>query len=81
LITGYAASTGIDLRQGFTLRRDKIKKNLSGIVFGGQENILSGNFGLINKAACISLFFQEEELTKFCYRTPKEGEKIYASDT
>ena len=27
------------------------------------------------------MFYQEQELTKFCYRTPKEGEKIYASDT
>ncbi len=79
LITGYAASTGIDLSQGFTLRREKTKKNLSGIVLGGQENIISWNLWLVNKAACISLFYQENELTKFCYRTPKEGEKIFWS--
>lgn len=73
--------TKFDLSQGFTLRREKTKKKLSGFVIEGQENILSWNLGLVNKTACISLFYQEQELTKFCYRTPKEGEKIYASDT
>jgi len=80
LITGHTSLTGIDISQGFTLRRGSTKKKLSGIVHGGQENILSWNLGLVNKAACISLFYQEMELTKFCYRTPKEGEKIYASN-
>jgi hypothetical protein len=48
------------------------KKKLSGFLHVGQENILSGSLGLVNKAACVSLFYQEDELTKFCYRTPKE---------
>lgn len=68
------------MSQGFTLHRGSTKKKLSGFVYEGQENILSGNLGLVNKATCVSLFYQEEELTKFCYRIPKEGEKIYASD-
>ncbi len=80
LMTGYTSLTGFDLSQGFTLRRGSTKKKLSGFVIESQENIISGNLGLVNKAACVSLFYQEEELTKFCYRTPKEGEKIYASD-
>lgn len=80
LMTWTASLTGIDLSQGFTLRRGSAKKKLSGFVYEGQENILSGNLGLVNKATCVSLFYQEEELTKFCYRIPKEGEKIYASD-
>ena len=71
----------LDLSQGFTLRIGKSKKKITGKVIVGQENILSWSLGLINKSACISLFYQEQELTKFCYRTPKEGEKIYASDT
>ena len=81
LMTWTTSLTGIDLSQGFTLRREKTKKKLSGFVLEGQENIISWNLGLVNKAACISLFYQEDELTKFCYRTPKEGEKIYASDS
>ncbi len=80
LITWYTSSTGIDLSQGFTLRRGSTKKKMSGIVYEGQENILSGNLGLVNKAACLSLWYMEQELTKFCYTTPKEGEKIYTSN-
>lgn len=72
---------GTDLSQGFSLRMGKSKKKISGIVHIGQENILSGSLGLVNKAACVSVFYQENELTKFCYRTPKEWEKIYSSDT
>ncbi|MEI6117991.1 MAG: hypothetical protein WCP92_01725 [bacterium] len=63
---------GTDLSQGFSLRMGKSKKKISGIVHIGQENILSGSLGLVNKAACVSVFYQENELTKFCYRTPKE---------
>jgi hypothetical protein len=63
------------------LRRGSTKKKLNGIIHGGQENIISGNLGLVNKAACVFLLYQEQELTKFCYRTPKEGEKIYGSNT
>lgn len=80
-MTWYTSSTGIDLSQGFTLRRGSTKKKLNGIIHGGQENIISGNLGLVNKAACVFLLYQEQELTKFCYRTPKEGEKIYGSNT
>ena len=71
----------IDLSQGFSLRMGKSKKKINEIVHIGQENILSGSLGLVNKAACISLFYQENELTKFCYKTPKEWEKIYSSDS
>lgn len=70
----------LDLSQGFSLRIGNKKKKINWIVHGGQENILSGSLGLVNKAACVSLFYQENELTKFCYRTPKEWEKIYSSD-
>ncbi|MEI6672480.1 MAG: hypothetical protein WCL02_03885 [bacterium] len=57
----------------------KKTKKLKGIVYIGQENILSGSLGLVNKAECISLFYQDQELTKFCYGNPKEGQKIFAS--
>jgi hypothetical protein len=49
------------------------------MIFVGQENGLSGSLGLVNKAACVSLFYQEIELDRFCYPSPKEGQKIYSS--
>ena len=70
-----------DLSQGFTLRVGKTKKKIHQIVHIGQENILSWSLGLVNKAACVAFFYEEQELTKFCYTTPKEGQKIYASDS
>ena len=70
----------LDLSQGFSLRIGTSKKKINQIVHIGQENILSWSLWLVNKAACVSLFYQEEELTKFCYGTPKEGQKIYSSD-
>lgn len=70
------AISKIDLSQGFSLRVGKSTKKLKGIVHGGQENILSWSLGLVNKAACVSLWYQEEELAVFCYPTPKEGQKI-----
>jgi len=81
-VTGCKLSEGdnFDISQGFSLRIGKSKKKISGVVHVGQENVLSGNLGLVNKAACVSLFYQENELTKFCYRSPKEWEKIFASD-
>lgn len=69
----------IDLSQGFALRVGKTKKKINQIVHIGQENIVSGSLGLVNKAACVSLWYEEEELTKFCYGQPKEGQKIYAN--
>jgi hypothetical protein len=33
----------------------------------------------VNKAACVSLWYQEEELAIFCYPKPKEDQKISAS--
>lgn len=69
----------LDLSQGFTLRVGKSKKKIKENAVIGQENILSWSLGLVNKAACVSLFYEEQELTKFCYGKPKEGEKIYAS--
>lgn len=71
--------TSLILSQGFSLQIGKITKKIKGIVHGGQENILSWSLGLVNKAACVSLFYYEQELTKFCYGKPKEGEKIYAN--
>lgn len=71
--------TGFDLSQGFSLRIGKSKKNIEGIIPIGQENILSWSLGLVNKSACVSLFYEEQELTKFCYGQPKEGQKIYSS--
>lgn len=71
----------LDLSQGFDLRIGTKKKKISGVVYIGQENILSWSLGLVNKAACVSLLYNEQELSKFCYRTPKEGEKIYSSDS
>lgn len=73
--------SGVDLSQGFSLKIGNKNKKLKGIVHIGQENILSGSLGLVNKAACVSLLYQEQELTKLCYRIPKEDEKIYTSDT
>lgn len=71
--------TQLDLSQEFSLRIGTTKKKIEGIVSIGQENILSGSLGLVNKAACVSLFYQEQELTKFCYGKPTEGQKIYSS--
>lgn len=71
--------TQIDLSQWFSLRIGKTKKKIEKIVYVGQENILSWSLWLVNKASCVSLFYGEEELSKFCYGQPKEGQKIYAS--
>lgn len=79
-VGGEVTISDIDLSQGFSLRIGNSKKKIDGIVHMGQENILSGNLGLVNKAACVSLFYEEQELTKFCYGKPKEGQKIFASD-
>jgi len=70
----------LDLSRGFSLRIGTSKKKINQIVHIGQENMLSWSLWLVNKAACVSLFYQEEELTKFCYDKPKEGQKIYSSD-
>ena len=72
--------TGIVLSDEWVLKIGSKKKKLSWVLEGNKENILSGSLGLVNKAACVSLFYKEDELTKFCYRTPKEWEKIYSSD-
>ncbi len=78
--SGNSLLTGIVLSDEWFLKIGTKKKKLSGILEINKENILSGSLGLVNKAACVSLFYNEQELTKFCYRKPKEGEKIYASD-
>ena len=70
---------GLDLSQGFSLRIGSHAKKLSWIVYMGQENILSWSLGLVNKAACVALRYEEQELTKFCYGPPKEGQRISAS--
>ncbi len=70
----------IDISSWFTLRIGTKKKKLNGMIELNKENILSGNLGLVNKAACIGLLYQEQELTNFCYPTPKEGQKIYNSN-
>ena len=64
--------TGISLSGGFYLKVGTNKKSLNGGLEINKENILSGNLGLVNKEACASLFYNEQELTKFCYRKPKE---------
>ena len=74
-------NSGIDLSQGFSLQIGKTKKKIKGTVYVGQENILSGSLGLVNKTACVSLFYDQQELSKFCYQNPKEGQKIYANNT
>lgn len=77
----HPSLTGIDLSQDFHLVVGTRKKKLTGVWEVNKENILSGNLGLVNKAACVSLFHADQELAKFCYRKPKEGEKIFASDS
>lgn len=67
------------MNHGFTLRIGNKKKDIRGTPTIGQEYIFSGNLGLVNKAACVSLLYEDIELTKFCYPKPKEGQKIYAS--
>gem|GEM_PF-1569896 len=52
-VGGEVTREQIDLSQGFSLRIGNKKKKIKGIVHIGQENILSGNLGLVNKAACI----------------------------
>ncbi len=71
----------LDLSQEFTLRIEKNKKKIEGTIHVGQEYILSWSLWLVNKAACVSLFYKEQELAKFCYRVPKEWEKIFSSDS
>lgn len=78
--TKNSSRTGIVLSDEWYLKIGSKKKKLSWLWEVNKENILSGSLGLVNKAACVSLFYQENELTKFCYRTPKEWEKIYSSD-
>lgn len=70
----------VDLSQGFSLHIGKTTKKIKGIVDIGQEYILSWSLWLVNKAACVSLFYQDQALTKFCYEKPKEGQKMFSSD-
>ena len=72
--------TGINLSDEWYLKISTKKKKLKWNLEINKENILSGSLGLVNKAACVSLIYNEQELTKFCYRKPKEWEKIYASN-
>ncbi|MCX6824807.1 MAG: hypothetical protein NTY80_01155 [candidate division SR1 bacterium] len=71
--------TGINLSDGFYLKVGSKKKKLGGILEVNKENILVGSLGLVNRAACVSLLYKEQELVKFCYGSPKEGQKIYVS--
>ena len=70
----------VDLGQWFSLHIGKTTKKIKGIMDIGQEYILSWSLWLVNKAACVSLVYQDQELTKFCYEKPKEGQKIFSSD-
>lgn len=73
-------ATQFNLSQWFSLRIGETKKKIERNVVVGQENILSWSLGLVNKAACVSLWYEEKQLTMFCYGKPKEGQKIYSSD-
>lgn len=78
-VGGEVAVRQFNLSQDFSLKVGSRSKNISWILFADQENVWSGSLGLVNKAACVSLFYQEVELDKFCYPSPKEGQKIYSS--
>jgi len=79
--TRNSTMTGIDLSDNRYLKIGTKKKQLRWFLQMDKENILSWSLGLVNKAACVSLFYQETEFTKFCYKKPKEWEKIYVSDS
>ncbi len=69
----------IDMFPDFFLRIGKTTTPLASKVSLNQEHIFSGALGLVNKASCVELWYQETLLTYFCYPQPKEGQKIFSS--
>jgi len=64
----------------FYLQISTHKKKLSWFLIPGQEELFTGDFWFPNKASCISLFYYDLFLDKFCYPKPWEWEKFINSN-
>ena len=74
----FRVQSGGNFLSGFSLSINGKKKKIKDSLPMGEETILSWSLGLVNKAACVSLLFQDQTLDTLCYPQPKEGETIYA---
>jgi hypothetical protein len=52
------------------------KKKLKGSAALNQETIITGNFAIPNKAACIAVGYGDTIFDKLCYDMPQEDELI-----
>ncbi|MCK9466834.1 MAG: thermonuclease family protein [Candidatus Absconditabacterales bacterium] len=73
-------SQNIDLSDGFYLKIGNTKKKLAGTLVPDQEALVTGNFSLPNKAACVELGYKDIIFDKFCYPHPIEGQKFSISN-
>ncbi|HOQ79112.1 MAG TPA: thermonuclease family protein, partial [Candidatus Absconditabacterales bacterium] len=78
LLQGY--SKNINLADGFYLKIGSAKKKLNGMLVPDQEILVTGNFSLPNKAACVEIGYKNIIFDKFCYPHPTEGQKFLVSN-
>ncbi|HPC34247.1 MAG TPA: thermonuclease family protein, partial [Candidatus Absconditabacterales bacterium] len=78
ILQGY--SKNINLADGFYLKIGSAKKKLNGILVPDQEILVTGNFSLPNKAACVEIGYKNIIFDKFCYPHPTEGQKFLVSN-
>ena len=45
------------------------------------NNIITGSLWLVNKAACVELWYDKDQLDTFCYTNPKENQRFGQTNT
>ncbi|HKL44353.1 MAG TPA: thermonuclease family protein, partial [Candidatus Absconditabacterales bacterium] len=70
----------LNLSSGYYLKIGDRKKYLKGQLVSNQETLITGNFGIPNKAGCVEIGYENHIFDKFCYSEPEEGEKFQISN-
>ena len=70
----------LNLASGFYLKIGNTKKKLNWVLVPNQETLITWNFSLPNKAACIEVWYKNIIFDKFCYTHPKEWQKFSVSN-
>ena len=73
-------SKNINLADGFYLKIWSTKKKLNWILVPDQEILVTWNFSLPNKAACVEIWYKNIIFDKFCYPHPTEWQKFLVSN-
>jgi hypothetical protein len=73
-------SKNINLADGFYLKIWSAKKKLNWILVPDQEILVTWNFSLPNKAACVEIWYKNIIFDKFCYPHPTEWQKFLLSN-